>query len=370
MHTVIKAIGTATPNYKINQKNILESLLAILNLPEEAQRKMKVLFRHTGIQHRYSVLEDYTQSQKQLFFRPSPTAPFPSTAERMQRYQKEALPLVLKAIENLEISTAQLQTTTHLIVVSCTGMYAPGIDIELIQQLHLNSTIQRTAIQFMGCYAAFNALKMADYICKSDPQAKVLVVGVELCTLHLQAEPEEDNLLSAAIFADGAAALWLENNYNAAEEAKNNKKGIQLKHFYCDLVPQGATDMSWHIRNYGFDMRLSSYVPDLLGGKMQELLQKLQQIWQINLQNIDLWAIHPGGKRILETLEKVLTLTPEKNQYAYKVLAEYGNMSSVTVLFVLKEIFKQLTPADKGKTMMSMAFGPGLTLESALMEIV
>jgi predicted naringenin-chalcone synthase len=241
-------------------------------------------------------------------------------------------------------------------------MYAPGLDIEMIHALGLRTTVKRTAITFMGCYAAFNALKVADAFCKSERDAKVLIVCAELCSLHFQQEPTEDNLLANALFADGAAAVLVENN--PAQGLK-----LKLSSFHNDLAPEGASDMAWSIGNLGFEMKLSAYVPGIIKQGIARLTRDLLEKISANLNDIKHFAIHPGGRKILEVIEQELGITQANNAAAYHVLKNYGNMSSPTILFVLAEIIRNLSASNKNERILSFAFGPGLTLESMILEI-
>lgn len=357
--TYITAIGTAVPSFPITQPEAAESIGEILQLSQEEKRKLQILYRATQIKTRYSVLQDFSKKDDFTFF----TNSVISTAERMKKYQSDALPLAQKAVQNCFQNQAEkISQITHLITVSCTGMYAPGLDIDLVKTLDLSSSIQRTCINFMGCYASFNALKAAFAFSKTQDNAKVLIVGVELCTLHLQPDLSEDNLLSQAIFADGASAVLIENQAHSAFNLK-------IQDFHCDLTFEGSQEMAWQIGDYGYEMKLSSYVPQLLGQDVGNLLNTLLQKTGLELSDIHHFALHPGGKKILETLQKTLCLDKNVLAFSYKVWENYGNMSSVTVLFVLKELLKSLTEKEKGKKILSMAFGPGLTLESAILEI-
>ncbi|MCU0446989.1 MAG: type III polyketide synthase [Microscillaceae bacterium] len=357
----ITAIGTANPPHQISQaQTALFMVKHLAQTPQDA-RKIQLLYRASAIETRYSVLDDFAKNHDFDFYTPSH---YPSTATRMEIFRQYACPLAVAAIRDcVRNRDLILNQITHLITVSCTGMYAPGLDIEIIEALALNPGIHRTCINFMGCYAAFNALKTADHICRSEAEAKVLIVGVELCTLHLQQSLAEDDLLANTLFADGAAAVLVESQ-------NSQPVNLQMSAFHCDLAPRGKQDMAWQIGDFGFEMKLSSYIPSLLQTKIQELVNTLLQKINLQMPDIQYFAIHPGGRRILEAIEKSLEIAPEKNQTAYEVLRNYGNMSSVTVLFVLKKILQNLQPAQQGQKILSMAFGPGLTLESALLEIV
>lgn len=366
MKSHINSIGTANPSFKISQKESFEFISRYLNLNEEEKNKMAILYRATGIDFRYSVIEDFKNKpgHSSFFSNGKETKRFPSVSERMEVYKKKALPICVRAIEDCfsKFSDLTPPTVTHLITVSCTGMYAPGLDIELIDKLRFKSSIQRTAVNFMGCYGAFNAIKVADAICKSDQSAKVLVVCVELCTLHLMDNKDEDHLLSGSLFGDGAAAILISGSPLADQT-------LSLESFYCDILREGKDDMAWHISDYGFQMRLSSYVPELIRGGIKTLTNNLLEHLKLNLSHIDIFAVHPGGKRILQVIEQELDLPKEKNHHAYKVLKKYGNMSSATVLFVLQSIMENLNREDDQKNILSFAFGPGLTLESMLLKV-
>lgn len=360
MQAVISAIGTANPTHKQNQQAAAEIVASALNLKPAEKRLLKSIYKATGIQHRYSVISDFCKNRGEYEFFPNDIdAPFPSTAARMRIYKENALKLALAAATEC-VKNSDLSSITHVITVSCTGMYAPGIDIELVQQLNLNSNVKRTTINFMGCYGAFNAIKVAESICKSETTAKVLVVSVELCTIHFQKNESRDNIFSNAIFADGAAALLIETK-------SNQEKYLSLEAFHCDLLPQSSDAMAWHIADNGFDIVLSSYVPEAIESGIAAFVQRL--LSQNDYRDIDLYAIHPGGQKILKACEKALVINEEDNRYSYQVLRDYGNMSSATVIFVLKAIWDDLKTSDKNKTIFSCAFGPGLTLESMLLKV-
>lgn len=361
----ITAIGTANPSFRFSQSAIADFMLSTMKLSNGEGRKLKTIFRASGIEYRYSVLEDYGKTGNFTFFSKIADAEmFPSTEGRLVIFRQQALGLSIAAVNNLMtgIPAFDLKEVTHLIVVCCTGMYAPGLDIDLIKHLNLSTTVQRTAINFMGCYAAFNALKVADAFCKSDASAKVLVVCTELCSLHFQAEGTDDNLLANALFGDGSAAVLIEN-----KSASNLQ--LKLAGFHSDLSKDGEQHMAWTVGDLGFEMKLSAYVPDIIRGGIAALTDSLLGKISKKLPDIQHFAIHPGGKKILEAIEQELGITKAQNKPAYDVLQQYGNMSSATVLFVLKEIAKKLTLQDQNQHILSFAFGPGLTLESMVLNI-
>lgn len=365
MKSYISAIGTANPIHITPQSKIADFMANALSMDDGEKHKQKVLYRASGISQRHSVLEDYGKNVEEYSFYPPNDLlePFPGIANRMEVYKKEALPLCLQAIKAcLAKSSVKVKDFTHIVTVSCTGMYAPGIDIEIVQELGMSTHVQRTAINFMGCYAAFNAIKVADTICKADPDAKVLIVCVELCSIHFQKDKDDDNILSNALFGDGAAAMIIQSE-------KPKGLSLSLERFYCDLKFEGKQEMAWHIGDHGFEMKLSSYVPEMIKDGIAELTHNLLKSLKLAVADIDYFVIHPGGKRILETIEQELGISREDNRHAYAILKKYGNMSSPTILFVMELLISELKEGDRNKNVLSFAFGPGLTLESMLLKV-
>jgi predicted naringenin-chalcone synthase len=368
MPSYLGAIGTAVPPHRLSQPAIAGFMAQALELDEAGTRKLRALYRVSGIEHRHSVLADYGRENGSFDFFPNTPGlePFPRIAPRLAAYRQAALPLALAAVRDTlgQAPGVEAASLTHLITVSCTGMYAPGLDIELVQALGLDASVRRTCVNFMGCYAAVNALRLADSMVRADPAARVLVVSVELCTLHFQKSHEPDHLVSNALFGDGAAACLV------LGEPLPQQPSLAMRAFHCGLEPAGLQDMAWHIGDFGFEMTLSGYVPALIEGGMGALVARLLHELPVQPQDIRHYALHPGGRKILEAIEQALGLSAHDNRHAYQVLRDYGNMSSATVLFVLRELLARITPADAGAPVLSCAFGPGLTLEAMLLEVV
>jgi alpha-pyrone synthase len=366
MHSAITAIGVSNPPYKRNQLEIAELISEGFYLTPSQKKIVKRIYQASGIEQRYSVLSDYVRAPGAFEFFPNdPSTPFPTTAERMAIYKANALNLALAAITQCFASLPSFdkKEITHLITVSCTGMYAPGIDIEIVQALTLQSSVKRTSINFMGCYGAFNALKLGDAICRAEPAANVLVVCVELCSIHIQKDFSLNNIVANALFADGAAAVLI-------QRPQKQQRCFQLESFYCDLVPQTSQEMAWKISDHGFEMILTAYVPEVIQLGIAAFAQKSLAQTHRSLGDIDYYAIHPGGLKILQACESSLSMTQEDNRFSYEVLREHGNMSSATVLFVLQRIWDRVNQNEQDKKIFSCAFGPGLTLESMLLTIV
>jgi predicted naringenin-chalcone synthase len=325
-------------------------------MDEQDRRKLRFLYRQCGIDHRYSFIPDYSRPLTDWKFYPQSEniEPFPSLEQRMSWFNRYAPQLSLEAIRRCLDHRMKPEEITHLISVSCTGMSAPGLDLQVMELLDLPRNIFRTSVNFMGCYAAIHALKLADHICRSDRHARVLVFCTELCTLHLQKDPTPDNLASGLLFSDGSAAALV-----IADE--DPRPGLRLNRFYSEVVPKGKKDMSWELSSTGFQMTLSGYVPDLIEEDIARLVDTALEASGRNRDDVRHWCVHPGGKKILEAVQKKLDLPPQALQPSYEVLSGHGNMSSATILFVLKELQHRLLSGD---TVFGLAFGPGLTMET------
>lgn len=355
----IISIATAVPAYKHDQNAILSFADAVYATDETDSRKLKYLYHHSGIQSRYSVIPDYSlPAAERAFYAPTKNLePFPSLEKRMEWYASSAAPLSVTAIQNCIAGKITANEITHLITVSCTGMSAPGLDLEVMERMNLPANIFRTSVNFMGCYAAIHALKLADALCNTATSANVVIVCTELCTLHFQKESTADNITSTLLFADGCAAVLM-------QPKASTQKGIVLQNFYSDVAFKGKNDMSWKLSSTGFLMTLSGYVPDLVREDFDSLVTKALASADINKAAITHWCIHPGGKKILEAIEKTVALAPDALNYSYQILSEYGNMSSPTILFVLQKIFLELQDTPGDATIFGAAFGPGLTMET------
>ena len=358
----IVSIATAVPEYRSSQDTILKFMDDAYQ-DADSSRKLKVLFHHSGINIRHSAIPDFSGTGERLLF--PPTHELPMVSERMDVYKQKALPLAVqaarKAFENIETSVNDFGIT-HLITVTCTGMYAPGLDAELLQELNLPPDIFRTSINFIGCNAAFPAMQIADSLVKSNADARVLVVCVELCTIHFQPKSNSDNLLSNTIFGDGAAAIILISEDLAIDR---NLKGFSLTGFCPLLLQRGKELMGWNIMPLNFEMILNAGIPEFLGEELEQILMLIAEKLDLKPETIDHWAIHPGGKKILDTVQRRLKMENDELKSSYDVLRNYGNMSSPTILFVLNEIFNR-NPED-GETVLAMGFGPGISIETASM---
>ena len=356
------------PPNRILQERHYSILETANGMSREDKLRLKKIYLHSGIESRHSVLPEFGEEEKpeNLLFRPARHGPEATVSTRMALFEEHGIGLLEKAVLNClaQVPGLSVQNITHVVTFSCTGMSAPGLDIQVVERLKLPRSVERTCVNFMGCYAAINALKVAYYITRSDPQATVLVGGVELCTLHYQETRTAEKAVGNALFADGAAACIVSSrNYGI------DTPTFALKNFYAEFEPAGVKEMVWRIGDFGFDLRLGVYVPQLIRNNISALAGKLFTRAGLRPDEIDLYAIHPGGRRILEACEQALGLKPAQNANSYEVLRKYGNMSSVTILFVLREYLNRLDRKDTGKKMLACAFGPGLTMEAMITQI-
>jgi predicted naringenin-chalcone synthase len=356
----IISIATGVPQYKHQQTDICEFADTIYSTNETDSRKLKFLYRHSGIETRYSVMPDYstTAEDRQFYSKSKCLEPFPDLEKRMQWFWANAATLSVNTIRDCIAGKINSSEITHLITVSCTGMSAPGLDLEIMEAMDLPANIFRTSVNFMGCYAAIHALKMADAFCNSYAKANVVIVCTELCTLHFQKVNSIDNITSTLLFGDGCAAVLVKNK-------KAPQKGITMKTFFSEVAFKGKKEMSWQLSSKGFLMTLTGYVPDLVKEDFNILLNKALANAEIKKEAITHWCIHPGGKKILESIELSTGLKKEDLQYSYDILRDYGNMSSPTVLFVLHKILASLqNNQQQNAIIFGAAFGPGLTMET------
>jgi predicted naringenin-chalcone synthase len=336
--------------------DILQFMQTVYAASEADKRKLRFLYQHSGIKQRYSVIADYSRPADDWKFYPHTEnlEPFPSLEQRMSIYNKQAPLLSVDAIRNCLDHTHDSKKVTHLITVSCTGMSAPGLDLQVLELMDFDKNIFRTSVNFMGCYAAIHALKIGDAICKADRYAQVLIVCTELCTLHFQREATLDNITSSLLFGDGSAAVLLSGDENPNE-------GLYIDNFYSEVIPKGKRDMAWELSSNGFLMTLSGYIPDLIEEDFEKIVDRSLEKEKISKEEVSHWCVHPGGKRILEAIHNSLGFTNGQLSASYKVLSDFGNLSSASILFVLKEMLEAKKEIRK---LFGAAFGPGLTIET------
>ncbi|MEL7586887.1 MAG: type III polyketide synthase [Prolixibacteraceae bacterium] len=356
----IIAIGTAVPQNRVKQDDLLDFMHSAYTR-KDTSRKLSMLFRASGIHTRHSAVPDFGKDSpdRALFV----SGKYPDVAERLRVFHDNAVSLALEAVHaafRKPDPPGGHLPVSHLITVTCTGLQAPGLDAELMHRLGLANDIFHTAVNFLGCNAAFPALKMADMIAQTNENARILIVCIELCTLHFQPKSDHDNLLSNTIFSDGAAAMVLVPDRYAE---KHKLKGLALKGFYSCLFREGQHLMGWNITPLAFEMVLNARVADLIEKQINPLIATAAEKLAIDPATVSHWAVHPGGRKILDVVRKKLEISDEKLSASYEVLYDYGNMSSATIVFVLEKVMAQLN--NPGQLVIAIGFGPGISVDSA-----
>lgn len=375
---ILRSLQTIVPDTVLAQDAVRDVFARQPGLGRLAQRIVTASFDGSGIDTRHTVIEElspFAEVDEPVFYdRESNLLLSPTTGTRNDVYVREATTLFTAVAQQALDADPDLQASdiTHVITVSCTGFHAPGPEYEIVRALGLSDSVQRFHLGFMGCYASMPALRAASQFCAADPDAVVLVVSVELCTLHLRTSEDPDTIVATSLFADGAAAGIV-----TARQLPSPVPSLSLDRFHTAIVPEGEKDMAWTIGDSGFEMILSTAVPQIIG---ETILGALRPLYvgehDMSLafeegtigERVAHWAVHPGGRSIVDRVQERLHLSDDQMRPAREVLRRNGNMSSATILFVLKHILEQ-EGAERGDRVAAMAFGPGLTAESALMTI-
>jgi len=348
----ISRIATATPPHDMHAP-FLAYASGMLNDPR-ARLLLERMAQRSGIDHRYSYLCAEAETPvhsidgNALFRR----GHFPTTAKRMEIFERIAPHLLRCALDRLSLSDEERHSIGHVIVTCCTGLYAPGLDFVALEHLGLDPGTERTMVGFMGCYAAINGLKLARHIVRSQPESSVLMINLELCSLHFQETQDLQSMLSFLIFADGCAASLI----------RTDDRGLALDSFQAILIPETTELIQWRIGDAGFDMELSGEVPTQLRRVLRESPDMLDPA-----HDIELWAVHPGGRTILDAVENGLGLASDKLAISRSILRRFGNMSSATIMFVLEEMMRSAKGGQRG---CAMSFGPGLTAETMKFHVL
>ncbi|MEM6459356.1 MAG: type III polyketide synthase [Planctomycetota bacterium] len=370
MTALLRGLGIAQPPHALDQPD-LAAAAAPCSCATDRQRKLlPALYRRAAVERRHSVVVNTRNGHATLpvhdrmlaFYPPAADAEDrgPGLAERMRRYPEEALPLAADAARAaLDDAGVPPDAVGQLVTVSCTGFSAPGVDLALLQTLGLPATTQRTLVGFMGCHGALNGLRVARALAADLPRDRhVLLVCVELCTLHFQYGWDPQKIVANALFADGAAAAVLSNSPTDRE----GLPALRPQHQASVVLPGSADAMTWLIRDHGFEMTLSPRVPDLVRQRLRPWLEPWLDSLGIPLDGVHGWAIHPGGPRVVTAVEEALGLPGDAGDPSRDVLRGCGNMSSPTVLFILDRLRRRAVP----RPWVALAFGPGLTIEAAV----
>ncbi|WP_395396821.1 type III polyketide synthase [Novosphingobium sp. BL-8A] len=349
----INRIGVANPPFEVHDA-FVRYVGGELADPR-SRRLFERMVARSGIARRYSFLQpallpDGTIRDVEGFY---DGEVWPSTGQRMARYEQDAPRLALAAIEALGVAAAERAGITHLIVASCTGFMAPGLDQAIVSRAGLDPGVERTVVGFMGCYAAVNSLRLAHHIVRSEPRARVLVVTLELCTIHFQRSQDVPSLLAMLLFGDGAAAALV-----TAEP-----QGLGLRDFRAATIPDSSDAITWNIRDQGFDMYLSGEVPGRIADALAADARRTDGrglLGDMTATDFALWAVHAGGRTVLDAVEHGLALPEGALAPSRAVLHDHGNMSSSTLMFILARV---LAGKERGPGL-ALAFGPGMAAES------
>ena len=351
MPAYLHSLETVVPDHSHSQEDLSTFLQGCLTDPR-FRRLAAQAFRRSGIETRHAVVGGFFGH-----------APFDlegqaTTASRNAVYATESRRLAVALGERILSLHGAItrDEITHVIFATCTGFVNPGPDYFLVRDLGLRESVERYTLGFMGCYAAFPALRMAAKFCEANPDARVLVVCLELCSLHMQIDESPDSILGNTVFADGAAAALV------SSEPPSTHRHYRLDGFASASIPEGESAMAWSIGNRGFDLVLSGYVPKILSAELGSLFARIG----LNPGEFDRFAVHPGGKSILDRFITALDLPADSLDASREILRENGNMSSATILFVLKRL---LETASTDESVLATAFGPGLTVETARLTV-
>ncbi|HEY2252332.1 MAG TPA: type III polyketide synthase [Planctomycetaceae bacterium] len=357
MSLSISGLGTALPPFSITCEQMAAFVRSFCCQNADQAELLQLLFSRSGVRRKHSVVlqgECREGLVPQDFYPASNCGRGPSTGSRMQAYEAFAPPLALAASRKaLEEARVVPDEVTHLVTVSCTGFMAPGVEMALIEGLTLRPTVERNHIGFMGCHGAINGLKVARGCLATEPDAKVLMCAVELCSLHLFTEWDPEKIVANALFADGAAAVLCQNSNSAV---------WRLAAVGTLRIPDSAAAMTWKIGDFGFEMGLSRRIPELIARNLRGWVESWLDRQGLKLEQIGSWAVHPGGPKILDAVDLALSLPEDALAHSREVLAECGNMSSPTVLFIIDRMRRERAP----RPCVALGFGPGMVVEAAL----
>ena len=363
--SVVLDVSTAVPGFSISKDNLLKFYVQSLKatgLPD-ISKKLRFLLQKTKIDHRYSSIPDFEGINQELFINNNYLQP---VERRMEIYKEKIIPLAAQAVDEiLRKNKIDKSDVTHIITVSCTGLFAPGLEFAIAEHFNLQHT-EKLALNYLGCYAAVKALKHAHYISQANPDACILIISAELCSLHFMPSVADEDIVANLLFADGAAAVIVcgdENKYS------KNKVALNIDAIGSACIPNSKELMTWNISSGAFSMFLSKHLVNVI---KENIRPAVNQFLKGKMAEIDFWAIHPGGIRIVEAVQESLRLSKSNVEDSFQVLQQYGNMSSPTILFILKRIFDKIqsTAFSADQNIFACAFGPGLSIEMIQFSVV
>lgn len=388
----IRGIGTSNPQHVLTQSDALKIFQDLTCVDQRHRRVAKALYEKAKVEQRYTCVPHQAtyrwcspdqapcdDSHNEVEYLSGVPDPIPAltagasagltTGQRSKLYAHFAGDLATDsaraALSNAKIDAGSI---THLVTVSCTGLASPGVDIHLIKALDLPASVQRTNVAFMGCHGAINGIRTANNIVKADPQAVVLMTAVELCSLHCPFQWETEKIVGNALFGDGSASLVLCHEESSVPTAST--PSWEVLDCGSTVIPDSETSLSWNVGDHGFEMILTNAIGEHIEAALHDWLSGWLDDRGIALDQIEHWGVHPGGPRILSAVKNSLQLTDHQLATSMKVLKNFGNMSSPTVLFILDEFGRSLLTPQQAKPGYGVlvAFGPGMVAEVALVK--
>jgi predicted naringenin-chalcone synthase len=357
-------IAIASPPFKVDQNYAAIELKKRMGGTSAISIMIEMAANQSGIDHRFFVIRDGEENSTEKFFTKDGSHFSPDTKSRMTEYEKWSILLTKQAVKELaEKNKVDFGTIDRIITISCTGFFAPGLDYELIKEFNISPSVKRTNIGFMGCAASLVGINSVWEAMNQNTSENILMVSVELCSLHLQTEPTRDNILANMIFADGAAVAYF------SKTNIPNKGKLEIQFAESFLFKDSAKFMGWKIGNNGFEMMLSSELPKIILNSAAPKAKEILAQNGIGISCIKHWALHPGGRAILDSLQNGLELSDEQLNPSREVLRNYGNLSSVSILYVLKNILDTVE-LKMDDYLCAIAFGPGLTMELVLFKVL
>jgi predicted naringenin-chalcone synthase len=348
----ILGLATGVPQARYGQRDIAEYFSALQTQDPRRARAIRFIFDRAGVGFRHMIIDEHFYTRHQ------------TTQERNDLYMKESVPLGEKTIrKGLEAAGVHPDEISDFIVVSCTGMRVPGLDLLLAARLGMRHDLQRTCVLGMGCYGAFPGLRLARQSVLDQPGRLALVLSLELCSPHMQMVDTTESVVSSALFADGAAMALVADEKR--EMSSSYKPRLLRSVTFSDYTT--LDHMTFDLTDQGFRMYLSGYVPDLLAAQIEPFVSGLLASHDLKSEDVRFWGIHPGSSKIVDYVQDRLKLADEQVEFSHQILYEYGNMSSPTILFVLDRI-QECGHPDPGDYGVLVAFGPGLTMEGLLVQ--
>lgn len=353
----ILGLGNVLPTFPVSQQQGGRWLTEYVDYPDRTKRFAQRIFRLSSVETRYSVIPDFTHPERSVLYQGG----LPSLEDRMRVFRAEAPRLAKQACdEALRHASLESSAITHLIMVTSTGFFTPGPDADLIELMGLSPSIERTVVSMIGCSGAFTGMRIARRIVGDDPSAKVLMVCLELSSIHLDDEPDHDKIVAFSLFGDACAAAVMTGEVDPRQAVAVFGESDTL------LEYSGRELLKWDLKSTGFSITLSDDLASFFGSRIAGFAKRLVAEatgGSDDARDVESWAVHSGGPSILRGVQDALNLKPEALTASWEVLHNGGNLSSASVLFVLQREHMRRQAGQRG---LMLGFGPGLTLEGAV----